>query len=49
VSPRVQYAMACPLIRDGVGSVPCLSEWEIDVVTRLGSHDARGVVVPLLV
>jgi hypothetical protein len=28
-----------------MGSVSCLGEWEIDVVTRLGSHGARGVVV----
>jgi hypothetical protein len=27
-------------------SVPYSDEWEIDVVTRLGSHDAREVVVP---
>jgi hypothetical protein len=46
VSPRVWYGMACLLIRDVVGSVPCLDEWEIGVVTRLGSHGARGVVVP---
>jgi hypothetical protein len=48
VSPRVWYGMACPLIRDVVGSVPCSDEWEIGVVTHLGSHSARGVVVPLL-
>jgi hypothetical protein len=42
VPPRVRYAMACPLIRDVVGSVHCLDEWEIDVVTHLGSHSARG-------
>jgi hypothetical protein len=29
-----------------VGSVPCSDEWEIDVVTHVGSHGARGVVVP---
>jgi hypothetical protein len=29
-----------------VGTVPCSNEWEIGVVTRLGSHDARRVVVP---
>jgi hypothetical protein len=46
VLPRVQYRMACLLIRDAVGSVPCSDEWEIGVVTRLGSHGARGVVVP---
>jgi hypothetical protein len=48
VPPRVQYGTACLLIRDDVGSVPCSDEWEIGVVTRLGSHGARGVVVPLL-
>jgi hypothetical protein len=48
VSPRVRYRMACLLIRDVVGSVPCSDEWKIGVVTRLGSHGARGVVVPLL-
>jgi hypothetical protein len=48
VPPRVRYGMACLLIRDAVGSVPCLDEWEIGVVTRLGSHGARGVMVPLL-
>jgi hypothetical protein len=49
VLPRVWYGMACLLIRDVVGSVPCSDEWEIDVVTCLGSHGARGVVVLLLV
>jgi hypothetical protein len=48
VLPRVRYGMACLLIRDVVGSVPCSVEWEIGIVTRLGSHGARGVVVPLL-
>jgi hypothetical protein len=48
VPPRVQYGTACLLIRDAVGSVPYSDEWEIDVVTRLGSSAARGVVVPLL-
>jgi hypothetical protein len=48
VSPRVRYGMACLLIRDVVGSVSCSDEWKIGVVTRLGSHGARGVVVPLL-
>jgi hypothetical protein len=48
VPPRVRYRTACPLIRDDVGSVRCLNEWKIGVVTRLGSHDERGVVVPLL-
>jgi hypothetical protein len=48
VLPRVQYGTTCLLIRDIVGSVPCSIEWEISVVTRLGSHSAIGVVVPLL-
>jgi hypothetical protein len=48
VSPRVRYGMACLLIRDAMGSVPCSVEWEIGIVTHLGSHSARGVVVPLL-
>jgi hypothetical protein len=48
VSPRVRYGTAYLLIRDAVGSVPCSDEWEIGVVTRLGSHGARGVVVLLL-
>jgi hypothetical protein len=46
VLPRVQYGTACLLIRDVVGNVPCSDECEIDVVTHLGSHGARGVVVP---
>jgi hypothetical protein len=45
VSPRVWYGTACLLIRDVVGSVPCSDEWEIGVVTRLGSHGARGAMV----
>jgi hypothetical protein len=49
VPPRVRFGTACLLIRDVVGSVPCSDEWEIGVVTHLGSHGARGVVVPLLV
>jgi hypothetical protein len=48
VPPRVRYGTICLLIRDDVGSVPCLDEWKVGVVTRLGSHGARGVVVPLL-
>jgi hypothetical protein len=48
VSPSVRYGMTCLLIRDAVGSVPCSDEWEIGVVTRLGSHGVRGVVVLLL-
>jgi hypothetical protein len=45
VSPRVRYGTACLLIRGAVGSVPCSDEWVIDVVTRLGSHSARGAMV----
>jgi hypothetical protein len=37
--------MACLLIRDAVGSVPCSNEWEFGVVTRPGSHGARGAMV----
>jgi hypothetical protein len=48
VPPRVRYGTTCLLIRDTVGSVPCSDEWEIGVVTRLGSHGARGVMTPLL-
>jgi hypothetical protein len=48
VLPCVRYEMTCLLIRDAVGSVPRLDEWEIGVVTRLGSHGVRGVVVLLL-
>jgi hypothetical protein len=48
VLPCIQYGMACLLIRDDVGSVPYSDEWEIGVLTRLGSHGARGVVVLLL-
>jgi hypothetical protein len=48
VPPRVLYVTACLLIRDAVGSVSYSVEWEIGRVTRLGSHAAREVVVPLL-
>jgi hypothetical protein len=48
VPPHVLYGMAGLQIRDAVGCVPCSDEWEIGVVTHLGSHGARGVVVPLL-
>jgi hypothetical protein len=48
VPPRVWYGTTCLLIRDAVGSVPCSNEWEIGVVTCLGSHGARGVMVLLL-
>jgi hypothetical protein len=46
VPPRVWYGMTCLIIRDVVGSVPYSDEWKIGVVTRLGSHGARGSVVP---
>jgi hypothetical protein len=42
----VRYGTAYLLIRDVVGSVPCSDEWKISVVTCLGSHGARGAVVP---
>jgi hypothetical protein len=45
VPPRVWYGTACLLIRDAIRSVPCSDEWEIGVVTRLGSHGVRGAVV----
>jgi hypothetical protein len=48
VPPLVRYGTTCLLIRDVVGSMPCSDEWEIGVVTRLGSHGARWVMVPLL-
>jgi hypothetical protein len=48
VSPRVRYGMVCLIIRDVMRSVPCLDEWEVGVVTHLGSHGARGAVVPRL-
>jgi hypothetical protein len=46
VSPCVRYGMSCLLIRDVVKSVPCSNEWEYGIVTHLGSHGARGAVVP---
>jgi hypothetical protein len=48
VPPCVWYEMTCLLIRDDMGSVPYSDEWEIGVVTRLGSHGAKGVVVQQL-
>jgi hypothetical protein len=48
VLPCVQYGTACLLIRDAVGSVTCSDEWQIGIVTRLGSHGVRGAVVQLL-
>jgi hypothetical protein len=46
VPPRVWYGTICLLIRDVVASVTYSDEWEIGVVTRLGSHGVRGAVVP---
>jgi hypothetical protein len=48
VPPHLRYGMACLLIWDAVGSVPCSDEWEIGVVTRLGSHGGREVMVSML-
>jgi hypothetical protein len=48
VPPLVRYGTTYLLIRDAVGSLPCSDEWKISVVTRLGSHGARGAVVQLL-
>jgi hypothetical protein len=45
---RVQYGTTCLLIIDAVVSVSCSGEWEIGIVTHLGSHGAKGVVVLLL-
>jgi hypothetical protein len=47
VPPRVRYRTDCLLISDVVGCVSCSDEWKIGVVTRLGSHGVRGVMVPL--
>jgi hypothetical protein len=46
VPPCVRFGMACLLISDAVESVSCSDKWEIGVVTHLGSHGARGAVVP---
>jgi hypothetical protein len=46
VPPRVWVGTTYLLIRGIVESVPCSDEWEIDVVTCLGSHSARGALVP---
>jgi hypothetical protein len=48
VSLYVRYGTTCLLIRDVVGSMPCSDEWEIGVVTHLGSQGARWVMVLLL-
>jgi hypothetical protein len=48
VPPCVRYVTACLLVRNAVGCVPCLDEWEIGIVTHLATHGARGVVVLLL-
>jgi hypothetical protein len=41
VVPRVQYGTAYLLIRGVMGSVPCSDDWEIGVVTLLGTHGAN--------
>jgi hypothetical protein len=48
VPPCVWYGTSCVLIKDDVGSVPCSDEWEFGIVTRPGSHGARGAMVPRL-
>jgi hypothetical protein len=48
VPPCVRYGTTCLLIRDAVEKVPCSDEWEFGIVTHLGSHGARGAVVPRL-
>jgi hypothetical protein len=48
VPPHVLYETTCLLIRNTVGSVPCSNECGFGVVTRPGSHGARGAVVPRL-
>jgi hypothetical protein len=48
VPPRVQYGTTSLLIRDVVGNVRCSDEWETGIVTHLGTHGARGVMVLLL-
>jgi hypothetical protein len=45
VPPCVRCGMACLLIMDDVGSVPCSDKWETGAVTHPGSHGARGAVV----
>jgi hypothetical protein len=45
VPPRVWYRKACLVIRGTIESVPCSDEWKIGVVTHLGSHGVRGVMV----
>jgi hypothetical protein len=45
---RVRYGMTCLIIRDAVRTVLCSDEWKISVVTRTGSHGARGAMVPRL-
>jgi hypothetical protein len=46
VSTRVWYGTTCLLIRDAMRIVSYLDEWEIGIVTNIGSHGARGAVVP---
>jgi hypothetical protein len=45
VSPHVQYGIACLIIRDVVGSVPCSDEWEIGVTwCKRGHGTTVGIV-----
>jgi hypothetical protein len=46
VPSRIRYGTTCIIIRDAVESLAYSNEWKIDVVTHLGSHGARGAVVP---
>jgi hypothetical protein len=48
VPSRIRYGMACLLIMDAVGSVPCSDEWEFGIATHPGSHGVRGAMVPRL-
>jgi hypothetical protein len=48
VLPLARYGTTYLLIRDAVRSVSRSDEWETGIVTHLGSHGAREVVVPLL-
>jgi hypothetical protein len=40
VSPRVQYGTTCLLIRNVVGSVPCLVAWGMAQCLALDPHGA---------
>jgi hypothetical protein len=48
VPSHVRYGTDCLLIRDVVCSVPYSDGCKFGVVTRPGSHDARGTMVPRL-